>query len=118
REKLLHDAAHLDLLRDQVESLATELDSSKTGLLDDYPGECYPGDVMASLMCIKRADAVLGTDHSKFLNRAFARLREPRQPGITCHPTPQVLPRDVPYRKPVAAPTPTCALRRRNCGPP
>jgi hypothetical protein len=71
REKLLHDGAHLDLLRDQVETFAQELDSSKTGLLDDYPGECYPGDVMAALMCIKRADAVLGTDHSKFLSRAL-----------------------------------------------
>jgi hypothetical protein len=71
REKLLHDGAHLDLLRDQVETFANELDASKSGLLDDYPGECYPGDVMAALMCIKRADAVLGTDHSKFLNRAL-----------------------------------------------
>jgi hypothetical protein len=71
REKLLHDSAHSDLLRDQVETFAQELDSSKTGLLDDYPGECYPGDVLAALMCIKRADTVLGTDHSKMLNRAL-----------------------------------------------
>jgi hypothetical protein len=71
REKLLHDGAHMDMLRDQVETFATELDASKTGLLDDYPGECYPGDVMAALMCINRADAVLGTDHSKFINRAL-----------------------------------------------
>lgn len=71
REKLLHDSAHMDLLRDQVETLAQELDSSKTGLLDDYPGECYPGDVMAALMCIKRADAVLGTDHSPIIKRAL-----------------------------------------------
>jgi hypothetical protein len=70
REKLLHDGAHLDLLRDQVESFSKELDASNNGLLDDYPGECYPGDVMAALMCIKRADAVLGTDHSDFLERA------------------------------------------------
>ena len=71
REKLLHDGAHMDLLRDQVETFAQELDATKTGLLDDYPGECYPGDVMAALMCIKRADAVLGTDHSKFIKRAL-----------------------------------------------
>jgi len=71
REKLVHDGAHIDLLRDQVETLAKELDASKTGLLDDYPGECYPGDVMAALMCIKRADAVLSTDHSTFLDRAL-----------------------------------------------
>jgi hypothetical protein len=71
RANLLHDGAHLDLLRDQVESFSRELDASKTGLLDDYPGECYPGDVMAALMCIKRADAVLGTDHSEFIRRAL-----------------------------------------------
>ncbi len=71
RAKLLHDGAHLELLRDQVESFAAELDASKTGLLEDYPGECYPGDVMAILMCIKRADAVLETDHARFLNRAL-----------------------------------------------
>jgi len=71
RAKLLHDGAHLDLLRDQVESFSQELDASKTGLLDDYPGQCYPGDVMAALMCITRADTVLGTDHSKFIERAL-----------------------------------------------
>jgi hypothetical protein len=71
RAQLLHDGAHMDLLRDQVETFAKELDASKTGLLDDYPGQCYPGDVMAALMCIKRADAVLGTDHSEFIRRAL-----------------------------------------------
>lgn len=71
RAKLLHDGAHLDLLRDQVESFSRELDSSRSGLLDDYPGECYPGDVMAALMCIQRADAVLGTNHSAFIHRAL-----------------------------------------------
>jgi hypothetical protein len=71
REKLLRDGAHLEMLRDQVETLAAELDASKTGLLDDYPGECYPGDVMAAIMCIKRADTVLGTDHSRFVAKAI-----------------------------------------------
>ncbi len=70
REKLLHDGAHLELLRDQVETFAEELDASPSGLLDDYPGECYPGDVMAAIYCIRRADAVLGTDHSKFVARS------------------------------------------------
>ncbi len=70
RAKLLRDNAHLDMLRDQVESFAKELDGTRSGLMDDYPGQCYPGDVMAALMCIKRADTVLGTDHTKFLTRA------------------------------------------------
>ncbi len=70
RAKLLNDGAHLDLLRDQVESLAAELDASPHGMLADYPGETYPGDVMAAVMCIRRADAVLGTDHAAFAARA------------------------------------------------
>jgi len=71
RENLLHDHAHLDMLRDQVETFAKELDAAKSGLLDDYPSQCFPGDVMAALMCIKRADAVLGTDHAEFLSHAL-----------------------------------------------
>ena len=81
REKLLHDGAHLDMLRDQVETFSAELNATKSGLLNDYPGECYPGDVMAALTCIHRADAVLGTDHAKFIQRslrAFTGLRSTR----------------------------------------
>jgi len=62
---------HLALLRDQVESLSAELDGSPHGLLDDYPGECYPGDVLTAIACIRRADAVLGTDNSDFVRRAI-----------------------------------------------
>jgi hypothetical protein len=70
REKLVNDHANLELLREQVESLAKELEDSKSGLLEDYPGQCYPGDVVAAVMCIKRADAVLGADHSNFIKQA------------------------------------------------
>jgi hypothetical protein len=68
--RLTGDAEHLALLRDQVESLAAELDASPHGVLDDYPGECYPGDVLTAIAMIRRADAVLGTDHSEFVRRA------------------------------------------------
>jgi hypothetical protein len=70
REKLVNDHANTNLLREQVESLAKELEGSKSGLLEDYPGECYPGDVVAAIMIIKRADAVLGTDHGSFIRQA------------------------------------------------
>ncbi len=70
RANLLHDGAHLEMLRDQVESFARELNDSKSGLLEDYPGECYPVNVMAAIACIQRADSVLGTDHAKFVQRS------------------------------------------------
>jgi hypothetical protein len=59
------------LLRSQTESLAQELDQSPYGLLDDYPGQCYPVDILPAIAAIHRADAVLGTDHSQFVGRAL-----------------------------------------------
>lgn len=70
-QKLLGDRKYEDLLRSQVESLANELDASPYGLLDDYPGQCYPVDVLPAIAAIRRADAVLGTDHSEFAARAI-----------------------------------------------
>lgn len=58
------------LLRELVDNLSRELDSSPEGLLEDYPGECYPCDVIMAVLCIRRADAVLGTDHVAFAERA------------------------------------------------
>jgi hypothetical protein len=78
RQKLLHDGAHLDMLRDQVETFSRELNDSKSGLLNDYPEQCYPGDVMAAIACIRRADSVLGTDHSKFVARSLRAFIGPR----------------------------------------
>ena len=77
REKLLQDGVHTQLLREQVDSFASELDASRTGLLDYYPGECYPGDVMDAIACIRRADAVLGTDHSDFARRSLRAFTGP-----------------------------------------
>src|SRR5690606_13741654 len=39
--------------------------------LNDYPGECYPIDVLAAVGFIRRADEVLSTDHSAFVARAL-----------------------------------------------
>ncbi|MBN2019103.1 MAG: hypothetical protein JW749_02630 [Sedimentisphaerales bacterium] len=69
--KLLGGDKYLDLLRDQVETLSKELDESKYGLLDDYPNQCFPTDVAAAIAAIKRADSLLGTDHSEFIKRSI-----------------------------------------------
>jgi hypothetical protein len=69
-QRLLGDEKYQALLREQVETLSKELDESPYGLLDDYPGQCYPTDVVAAIAAIKRADAVLRTDHSDFVERS------------------------------------------------
>ncbi|MEZ4223336.1 MAG: hypothetical protein R3B13_20490 [Polyangiaceae bacterium] len=70
-EALTHDGSSLPMLRDQVETLSASLDASRLGLMNDYPEECYPIDVLAGIGFIRRADAVLGTDHSAFAARAL-----------------------------------------------
>lgn len=74
RERLIHDGRDLATLRDQVETLSAALDASPHGILNDYPGECYPIDVFAAVAMIRRADVLLGTDHRAFAEherRAF-----------------------------------------------
>ncbi len=70
-ETLIGDGKHTELLRDQVDTLAAELDASPHGVLEDYPNECYPIDVFSAIACIQRADKVLGTDHSEFIKRSI-----------------------------------------------
>ena len=68
-ERLTGSGECVALLRDQVETLAAELDASPYGVLHDYPGECYPIDVFAAVAWMRRADAVAGTDSSAFVGR-------------------------------------------------
>jgi hypothetical protein len=69
--QLLDDAGAKPVLREEVDRLAAEIDASPAGLLEDYPGECYPGDVAQALAVIRRADALLGGGHGVLLERAY-----------------------------------------------
>lgn len=65
---------HFELLREQSDGLMKELDASAHGVLDDYPGQCYPIDVVAAIGAIQRADQVLGergVDHSEMIQRSL-----------------------------------------------
>lgn len=75
--KLTGSDQYLPLLRDQVVTLAAALDRSPFGLLDDYPAQCYPTDVLGAVAAIRRADAVLGTDHSAFARRELRGFQGP-----------------------------------------
>ena len=77
-QKLTGNKKYEELLYSQVESLSNELDESPYGLLDDYPGQCYPVDILPAIAAIRRADTVLGTDHSEFATRAIRGFQETR----------------------------------------
>lgn len=58
------------VLKNQVRSLARELDQSPHGVLDDYPGECYPIDILPAIAVIQRAGDLLDLDLGDFVQRA------------------------------------------------
>lgn len=75
--------AYQEMLAQQVNSLADEMDASPYGLLEDYPGECYPIDILPAVAVIQRADGVLGTDHSAFVDRALRAFEDTRLDSAT-----------------------------------
>lgn len=86
-QKLLNDRRYQDVLADQVDKLAKEIDASPYGLLDDYPGKCYPVDIVPAIAAIRRADSILGADHSAFIKRALRAFEGDRlDPGTGLPP--------------------------------
>jgi len=70
---------YLAILIEQIESLSAELVAAPTGLIDDYPRQCYPGDVVAAIREIHRANILLGRDDAAFLQTMRERLFRPAQ---------------------------------------
>jgi hypothetical protein len=79
--RLRPGSSHLALLRDQVDTLGAEIDAAPSGMLDDYPGESYPTDVLWAVAAIRRADRVLGSDHAALVARFVEKCRAPRLLG-------------------------------------
>lgn len=70
-QKLSDDTQFQPILEAQVRNFAQEFDHSPYGLLDDYPDQCYPVDIAPAIAAIQRADKLLGSDHSKIIQRAI-----------------------------------------------
>lgn len=84
--RLTGDLSTREFLHEQTHSLAKIIDRSPHGLIDDYPGQCFPCDVGAALAAIKQADAVLGTDHGAMLDRAVRAFRPEGSEGLPLPP--------------------------------
>ncbi len=68
-EKITGNKTYRKFLREQTVSLGQELLEAKYHVLDDYPDECYPNDILWAVAAILRADKLLGTDHSILKNK-------------------------------------------------
>ena len=77
--RLTGDPKHNAVLRQQVDSMKAELLATSTGLINDYPGQCYPGDVVAAVVAILRGDDILGTPDSDFATKMGEKIFRPGQ---------------------------------------
>ncbi|MBU2709649.1 hypothetical protein [Zooshikella harenae] len=77
-QKLSGNNQYEEVLIGQVTSLSKELDESPYGLLDDYPGECYPVDILPAIAVLNRAGELLGMDKSDFVERSLRAFEDDR----------------------------------------
>jgi hypothetical protein len=76
-ERITGDTRHRALLSEQRKGLAKELERARHHVLDDYPGECWPSDVLWSVAAIQRAAALEGTNHDALAQALMATLDGP-----------------------------------------
>jgi len=67
-EKITGKQTYRALLESQVNSLGKELVDAPYPLLDDYPGDCYPNDVVWAVAAMREADPLLKMNHQKLGN--------------------------------------------------
>lgn len=73
-ERASSDTRYHAIARAQAQALAAELMSAKYHLADDYPGECYPTDVLWAVAAIHR---VLGDEAAPLVGQFMAVLDGP-----------------------------------------
>lgn len=76
-ESITGDRQHHALMSEQRTSLAAELAEAKYHLLDDYPGECYPNDVLWAVAAIERAARLDDANHDELAKNLMAVLEGP-----------------------------------------
>ncbi len=73
-ESITGDAKHHALMSRQRIALADELTAAKFHVLDDYPGECYPNDVLWAVAAIQRAAKLDDANHDDLVAGLMASL--------------------------------------------
>jgi hypothetical protein len=80
-ERITGDTRHHALMSAQRKGLAAELERAPFHLLDDYPGECWPNDVLWAVVAIQRAAELDGTNHDALARGLVAVLDGPASAG-------------------------------------
>ena len=76
-ERLTQDGQYHELLSDQRETLAAEIAAAPLHLVDDYPNECFPNDILWAVAAIYRAGELEGVDHSALASSLMTTFNGP-----------------------------------------
>jgi len=71
-EKLTGNTRFHAMMAGQRDALDEELALAKYNLRDDYPGECYPADMLWAVAAIQRAARFDGVNHDKLVKNLMA----------------------------------------------
>jgi hypothetical protein len=74
--RLTGERTYVEQLGRESSKLALEIAESPHGLLEDYPGQCYPSDVLVALAILRRASLVLGTDDRMEVQRGLRAFQD------------------------------------------
>ncbi len=76
-EEITGDTQCRAVMSAQRQSLAAEFMRAPLHMLDDYPGECWPSDVVWAVAALQRAAALEGTNHNEVARAVMASLDGP-----------------------------------------
>ncbi|MGJ8654716.1 MAG: hypothetical protein ACSHX8_15760 [Opitutaceae bacterium] len=77
-ESITGDTQYADLLSSQRATLAVEIAKAELHLVDDYPGECYPNDILWAVAAIQRAGELQGVDYSALVASLMSTFDGPK----------------------------------------
>jgi hypothetical protein len=76
-ENITDDRQYHETMSHQRATLADELAKAKYNLRDDYPGECYPADMLWAVAAIQRAGRLEGIRHDELARSLMASFDGP-----------------------------------------
>ena len=76
-ENITGESRHRALMSRQRTQLAAELAAAPRHLLDDYPGECYPNDILWAAAAIQRAARIEAANHDELVRSLMSAFDGP-----------------------------------------